>query len=74
MAQVSRIPASKQALMDARAGKPIVVRRTTEAEDLAQAERNLQGQAREAASSERIDGLKGLAIGPDGRPRAQLSL
>ena len=74
MAQVSRIPASKQALMDARAGKPIVVRRTTDAEDLAQAERNLQGQAREAARSERIDGLKGLAIGPDGRPRAQLSL
>jgi hypothetical protein len=74
MAQVSRIPASKQALMDARAGKPIVLRRTTDAEDLAQAERNLQGQAREAAMSERIDGLKGLAIGPDGRPRAQLSL
>jgi hypothetical protein len=74
MAQVSRIPASKQALMDARAGKSIVVRRTTDAEDLAQAERNLQGQAQEAARSERIDGLNGLAIGPDGRPRAQLSL
>lgn len=75
MAVVSRIPASKQALMDARAGKPIVVRRaTTEAQDLAEAERNLQGQAREAAKSERIEGLKGLAIGPDGRPRAQLSL
>jgi hypothetical protein len=75
MAVVSRIPASKQALMEARAGKPIIVRRaTTDAQDLAEAERNLQGQAREAAKSERIDGLQGLAIGPDGRPRAQLSL
>ena len=27
-----------------------------------------------AAKSEKIDGLKGLSIGPDGRPRAQLSL
>lgn len=76
IAYVSRIPASKQALMDAKAGKSIVVgrRRTTEAEDMAAAERNLAGQARDAAKSEQIDGLKGLSIGPDGRPRAQLSL
>lgn len=75
IAYVSRIPASKQALMDAKSDKPIIVRRqTTDAEDLAAAERNLQGQAREAAKSERIDGMKGLSIGPDGRPRAQLSL
>lgn len=74
MAQVSRIPASKQALMDARNGVPIVVRRTTAAQDLAQAERNLRGMASDAAKAERIDGLKGLSIGPDGRPRAQLSL
>ena len=74
MAQVSRIPTSKQALMDARNGTPIFVRRSTDAEDLAQAERNLKGMASDAAKAERIDGLKGLSIGPDGRPRAQLNL
>ncbi|WP_293901376.1 M23 family metallopeptidase [Phenylobacterium sp.] len=76
IAYVSNIPASKQALMDAKAGKSIVVRRreTNDAEDLAAAEKNLEGQARAAAKSEKIDGLKGLSIGPDGRPRAQLSL
>lgn len=74
IAQVSYIPESKRALMAARADKPIVVRRTTDAEDLAQAERNLLGQARDAARSEKIDGLRGVSIGPDGRPRAQLSL
>ena len=74
MAQVSRIPANKQALMDARNGTPIFVRRSTDAEDLAQAERNLKGMASDAAKAERIDGLKGLSIGPDGRPRAQLNL
>ncbi len=75
MAQVSFIPESKRLLMDAKAGKPIVVRRvTTDAQDLAQAERNLEGQARDAAKAERIDGLKQLSIGPDGRPRAQLGL
>lgn len=74
MAYVSFIPESKRALMAARNGGPIVVRRTTEAQDLAQAERNLQGQAKAAARAEKIDGLKGLSIGPDGRPRAQLAL
>ena len=75
IAYVSNIPASKQALMDARAGKPIIVRRsTTDAQDLAEAERNLQGQMRAAGKSEQGDGLKSLSIGPDGRPRAQLSL
>ena len=76
IAYVSHIPAEKQALMDARSGKSIIVKRreTTDAEDLAAAERNLEGQARAASKSEKIDGLKGLSIGPDGRPRAQLSL
>ena len=76
IAYVSNIPASKQALMDARAGKPIIVKRraTTDAQDLAAAERNLESQVRAAAKSEKLDGLKGLSIGPDGRPRAQLSL
>ena len=74
MAQVSRIPASKQALMDARNGATIIVKRSTDAQDLAQAERNLRGLASDAAKAERIDGLKGLSIGPDGRPRAQLNL
>ena len=76
IAYVSHIPESKQALMDARLGKSIVIKRreTTDAEDLAAAEKNLEGQARAAAKSERIEGLKGLSIGPDGRPRAQLSL
>lgn len=75
IAQVSFIPESKRALMAARDGAPIVVRRpTTDAQDLAAAERNLEGQARAAAKSEQIDGLRALSIGPDGRPRAQLSL
>lgn len=74
MAQVSRIPASKQALMDAKNGAPIIVRRSTDTQDLAQAERNLRGMASDAAKAERIDGLRDLAIGPDGRPRAQLGL
>ena len=74
MAQVSYIPESKRALMDARAGKPIIVRRTTDAQDLAQAERNLEGMARDAARNEKIDGLKDISIGPDGRPRGKLSL
>lgn len=76
MAYVSFIPESKRALMDAKNGPPVLVirRRTTDAQDLAQAERNLQGQARDTANREKIDGLKELSIGPDGRPRAQLSL
>lgn len=73
MAQVSFIPESKRALMDARAGKPIVVRRTTDVQDLAEAERNLEGLAH-AARNEKIDGLKDISIGPDGRPRGKLSL
>jgi hypothetical protein len=76
IAYVSHIPESKQALMDARLGKSIIIKRreTTDAQDLAAAERNLEGQARAAAKSEKIDGLRGLSIGPDGRPRAQLSV
>jgi hypothetical protein len=75
IAFVSHIPADKQALMDARLGKTIVVRRqTTDAQDLAEAERNLSGQVKAAAKAEKIDGLEDLAIGPDGRPRAKLSL
>ena len=75
IAQVSFIPESKRALMEARADpKLISIRPRNDAADLAAAERNLKGQAREAARSEKIDGLKGLAIGPDGRPRAQLDL
>jgi hypothetical protein len=75
IAQVSYIPESKRALMAARDTQAIVVRRkTTDAQDLAAAERNLEGQVRAAAKSEQIDGLQSLAIGPDGRPRAQLAL
>lgn len=75
MAYVSFIPESKRALMDARDGSSVTVRRkTTDAQDLAAAERNLQGQMREAAKREKIDGMKELSIGPDGRPRAQLNL
>lgn len=76
MAYVSFIPDSKRALMDARNNPPVLVikRATTDAQDLAEAERNLQGQARKAARQEKIDGLRELSIGPDGRPRAQLAL
>lgn len=73
MAYVSFIPESKRALMAAKAGEPVVVRRrTNDAEDLAAAERNLQGAIKEAARPE--NGLRELSIGPDGRPKAQLSL
>lgn len=75
MAYVSFIPESKRALMEAQNGGAVTVRRQTDdAQDLAAAERNLKGQMREAAKREKIDGLKDLSIGPDGRPRAQLNL
>lgn len=76
MAYVSFIPESKRALMDAKSDPQVVTlrRKTDDAHDLAEAERNLQGQARAAARQEKIDGLRELSIGPDGRPRAQLSL
>lgn len=75
MAQVSFIPESKRALMAGRnGGDNIVLRKTTEAQDLAKAEKNLEAQARDASRREKIDGLKDLSIGPDGRPRAQLTL
>jgi hypothetical protein len=76
MAYVSFIPESKRALMNGGKDAPVLVvkRRTSDAQDLAAAERNLEGVAREAARQEKIDGLKSLSIGPDGRPRAQLSM
>jgi len=76
MAYVSFIPESKRALMEARDNPPTIVvrRKTTDAQDLAAAEKNLEGQARAAAKQEKIDGMRELSIGPDGRPRAQLTL
>jgi len=76
MAYVSFIPESKRALMDAKDNPTVVVvrRKTTDAQDLAEAERNLAGQVRDAAKREKIEGLRELSIGPDGRPRAQLAL
>lgn len=64
------------AVADAKADGAIVVarRKTTDAQDLAEAEKNLKGQVRDAAKQEKIDGLRSLSIGPDGRPRAQLAL
>ena len=55
MAYVSFIPESKRALMDAKINPPVLVikRATTDAQDLAEAERNLQGQARKAAKQDR---------------------
>jgi hypothetical protein len=74
IAYVSRIPDSKLALMSA-GGKvaKVAAQKTTEAQALAAAERNLEGKVRSVARSEKIDGLQSLAIGADGRPRAQLS-
>lgn len=70
MAQVSFIPESKRALMEARSGgDKVIVRKSSDIEDLAQAERNLQGKT---ARADKVDGLQALSIGPDGRPRAQL--
>ena len=76
MAYVSFIPESKRALMDAKNNPPVLVvkRKTTDAQDLAEAEKNLQGQVKRAAEADKIDGLRQLSIGPDGRPRAQLAL
>ena len=70
MAVVSYIPESKRALMAAQNAAPAVIVRRDTAKDLAMAERNLQGVAGSAAA---MDGISGLAIGPDGRPRAQLN-
>jgi murein DD-endopeptidase MepM/ murein hydrolase activator NlpD len=70
MAVVSHIPASKRALMEAQARPAVAIVRRDTAKDLAMAERNLQGVAGSAAA---MDGISGLAIGPDGRPRAQLN-
>lgn len=76
MAYVSYIPPSKRALMEGGKGSSTLVirRRTTDAQDLAAAEKNLKGLAPETAKREKIEGLKELSIGPDGRPRAQLAL
>lgn len=76
MAYVSFIPESKRALMEAKTNPPVLTvrRKTDDAQDMAAAEKNLEGQVREAARREQIDGLRELSIGPDGRPRAQLSL
>ncbi|HEX7885291.1 MAG TPA: M23 family metallopeptidase [Phenylobacterium sp.] len=76
MAYVSFIPESKRALMEAKANPSVLTVRgkADDAKDLAAAEKNLQGQVREAARQEKIDGLRELSIGADGRPRAQLSL
>lgn len=70
MAVVSHIPESKRALMEAQARPAVAIVRRDTAKDLAMAERNLQGVASSAAA---MDGISGLAIGPDGRPRAQLN-
>lgn len=76
MAYVSYIPPSKRALMEGRGDPDTVVirRKTTDAQDLAAAEKNLEGLSPETAKREKIEGLKELSIGPDGRPRAQLAL
>jgi hypothetical protein len=74
VAYVSRIPASKRALMEAKGDPKLLVVPRNDVADLAAAERNLRGQVRDAARAEKIDGMKDLAIGPDGRPRAQLDL
>ena len=71
IASVSRIPESKRALMDAKSEPPLLVFRRNTAEALKMAEKNLEGMA---GQTEKMDGMKGLAIGADGRPRAQLSL
>ena len=70
MAVVSHIPESKRAQMAAQAAPAVAIIRRDTAKDLAMAERNLQGVAGSAAA---MEGISGLAIGPDGRPRAQLN-
>lgn len=76
MAYVSYIPPSKRALMEPRENpdRLVIRRKTTDAQDLAAAEKNLEGLSSETAKREKIEGLKELSIGPDGRPRAQLAL
>ncbi|MBW8812206.1 MAG: M23 family metallopeptidase [Caulobacterales bacterium] len=74
IAYVSNIPESKRALMAVRTGAPVVIRKSNDAQDLAAAERNLAGLAHQGGKGDKMEGMKGLTIGPDGRPRAQLSL
>jgi hypothetical protein len=75
IAHVSMIPRSKRALMEAK------LEREAAAKALSIVETDLKGGALSAgdvgapaAATERIDGLKELKFGDDGRPRAQLTL
>lgn len=75
IAQVSAIPRSKRALMKAKLERP------ADGAAPALAGQDLEPKAPDAvslgvpaAAHERIDGLKVLEIGPDGRPRAQVTL
>jgi hypothetical protein len=74
LAQVSMIPASKRALMEDRKARDA-------AEDALKAvEKDLKRSARSAATAgvpaaaTEGEGLQELTTGPDGRPRATLSL
>ena len=68
IAQVSTIPRSKRALMKAR------LERRAQDKDGTLAAADALSAGVPAAARERIDGLKVLEFGPDGRPRAQLTL
>jgi hypothetical protein len=75
VAHVSMIPKSKRALMEAKLEREAAEKAFLITErDLKRAARNAQDAAKPAAATENIDGLKGLSIGEDGRPRAQLTL
>ena len=78
VAYVSTIPKSKRALMEARLERKAAEKALVLAEkNLAPASPSAHDAASEgvpAVAHERIDGLKELKFGDDGRPRAQLSL
>jgi hypothetical protein len=78
VAHVSMIPKSKRALMEAKlereAAEKALLLTEKDLKRQARLARNAGDAGKPAAATESIDGLKGLSIGEDGRPRAQLTL
>ncbi|MCR5874431.1 M23 family metallopeptidase [Phenylobacterium sp. J426] len=77
IAQVSTIPQSKRALMEAKLEKQEMAKAVRLAEKSGKAPpavaADAAGAARDAVAVERFEGLKVLPSGDDGRPRAQIT-
>ena len=75
IAHVSTIPRSKRALMEAKAERKAAEKALLVAEkDPTRSANSAEASAKAASAVEKIDGIQGLTVGEDGRPRAQLTL